>query len=201
MRIISGSARGTLLFCPEGLGIRPTPDRLRGSLFDSIGSAIEGADVLDLFAGTGAMGIEALSRGAAHATLVDGGAEAIAAIRRNLELTGLGARATVVRADLLRPRARRFGRAIAIASISPPYALYEDGEGRAALERLLGSLLAPGTLAPEARVFLQYPKRRAAAAKTIARAYGIGRTREQGSNGFLELSPPPPPSGSAPCED
>ncbi|MBN1421375.1 MAG: RsmD family RNA methyltransferase [Planctomycetes bacterium] len=197
MRIIAGTARGTVLYCPEGLGIRPTPDRLRASLFDSIGDAIAGARVIDLFAGTGAMGIEALSRGAARARLVDGGAEAIAAIRRNLERTGLGARATVVRTDLLRPGANPFGRDAAFAFVSPPYGLYEEEEGRAALGRLIRSLLVPGTLAPVARVFLQFPHKRAADAAAIAGPRPIRRTREQGSNGFLEIALP---AGSAPCE-
>lgn len=99
MRVISGTARGRRLAVPEGRGTRPTPDRVREATFNALGSlgAIADARVLDLFAGSGALGIEALSRGAASATFVDQDRAAIAAIEANLVTCGLDASATVVR--------------------------------------------------------------------------------------------------------
>jgi 16S rRNA (guanine966-N2)-methyltransferase len=102
MRIVAGTAKGVRL-APVPRGVRPLSDRAREGVFSSIGpDVVRGAVVLDLFAGTGATGIEALSRGAAHATFVDRSAGATAAIRRNLELTHLGDRARVVTSDVRR---------------------------------------------------------------------------------------------------
>ncbi|MFN2544279.1 MAG: RsmD family RNA methyltransferase [Actinomycetota bacterium] len=100
MRVVAGSARGRRLG-PVPPGARPVADRAREGLFSSLGSLVEEARVLDLFAGTGALGIEALSRGASAATFVDSSAAAVAAIRDNLDRTGLGDRASVLRRDAL----------------------------------------------------------------------------------------------------
>src|SRR5690348_13221449 len=99
MRVVAGTAGGRRLRAPKGTTIRPTSDRVRESIFNSLQSmdAIEGAAVADLFAGTGALGIEALSRGAASAIFVDEDRAAAALIRDNLAATGLaGPAATVV---------------------------------------------------------------------------------------------------------
>src|SRR5438093_104252 len=103
MRVVAGTARGRRLQAPPGRDVRPTSDRVREAVFSSLASldVIEGATVADLFAGSGAMGVEALSRGAASATFVDSSAAAVAAIRANLADTGLAGTATVVRADVL----------------------------------------------------------------------------------------------------
>lgn len=85
MRVIAGTARGRKLVAPHGLDTRPTPGRVREALFSIIAAHIPGARVLDLFAGTGALGIEALSRGAAHATFVERDRRALVALRRNIE--------------------------------------------------------------------------------------------------------------------
>src|SRR3954449_11506744 len=94
MRIVGGRFRGSALAAPKSQAIRPTADRLRESLFNILihayGDPITGARVLDLFAGTGALGMEALSRGAAFALFVDDGAEARALLRNNVEALGLG---------------------------------------------------------------------------------------------------------------
>lgn len=96
MRIISGRARGAKLFSPEGMDTRPTLDRVREAVFSMIQARIDGACVLDLFSGSGAMGLEALSRGAAEADLVDISAKACQCIRKNVEKTRLeGARVTM----------------------------------------------------------------------------------------------------------
>jgi 16S rRNA (guanine966-N2)-methyltransferase len=97
VRIVAGTARGTRLG-PVPPGTRPVSDRAREGLFSSLGERVAGARVLDLFAGTGALGLEALSRGASHATFVDRDRTATAAIRDNLERTGLSP-AEVVTAD------------------------------------------------------------------------------------------------------
>ncbi|HUR18131.1 MAG TPA: 16S rRNA (guanine(966)-N(2))-methyltransferase RsmD [Acidimicrobiales bacterium] len=103
MRVVSGSAKGRRLQAPGGLGVRPTGDRVREAIFDVLGSLGNVADlkVADFFAGTGALGIEALSRGAAHATLVDSDRVAADTMRVNLVTTGLYARATVVQSDVM----------------------------------------------------------------------------------------------------
>ncbi len=101
MRVVAGTARGLRLLAPEGRDVRPTTDRVREATFNALFSMglIEGSVVCDLFGGTGAMGIEALSRGAAHAHIVDSSNRAIGAIEENLETTSLEAQATVHRRD------------------------------------------------------------------------------------------------------
>ncbi len=99
MRVIAGTARGRPLLCPPGRGTRPTPDRVREALFSILGDTVRGARVLDLFAGTGALGIEALSRGAERAVFVESDRGAVELLRRNLAACGLDGRALVVAAD------------------------------------------------------------------------------------------------------
>ena len=101
MRVVTGTAGGLRLVAPQGRETRPTSDRVREATFNALGSldAIEGARVLDLFAGSGALGIEALSRGAAHATFVERDRAALDAIKANLATTGLADAASVVAAD------------------------------------------------------------------------------------------------------
>ena len=122
MRVVAGTARGIRLDAPHGRATRPTSDRVREATFNALGSLglVEGATVLDLFAGSGAMGIEALSRGAEHATFVDDERSAVETIRANLERTSLAERATVVRSDALRFVAD--GARFDLGVIDPPYA-------------------------------------------------------------------------------
>ncbi|HEX9374859.1 MAG TPA: RsmD family RNA methyltransferase [Actinomycetota bacterium] len=120
MRVIAGAAKGTRL-APVPEGTRPLSDRAREGLFSSLGAAVVDAVVFDLYAGTGAVGIEALSRGAAHATFVDRSPGAVRTIRANLERTHLaGPAAEVRRAEvgrfLLEP-----GRTARVALLDPPY--------------------------------------------------------------------------------
>lgn len=111
MRVIGGTCRGRALRAPAGTATRPTSDRVREAIFDVLGSmdAVEGSRVLDLFAGSGAMGIEALSRGAGRAVFVDDAPAALAVVRANLATLGLEPQATVVRADVLSWLARTRG--------------------------------------------------------------------------------------------
>jgi 16S rRNA (guanine966-N2)-methyltransferase len=102
MRVIAGSAKGILLQAVPGRGTRPISDRVKEALFSILGDSIAGARVLDLFAGTGGVGIEALSRGAEQAVFVDKNQKATATIRANLQRTRLEARARVIRADVFK---------------------------------------------------------------------------------------------------
>src|ERR1700710_1337135 len=103
MRVVGGRLRGRVLAAPRGQGIRPTSDRLRETLFNILmhayGDPVAGARVLDLFAGTGALGLEALSRGAAFALFIDDAAEARALMRENVEALGLGGVSRIFRRD------------------------------------------------------------------------------------------------------
>jgi 16S rRNA (guanine966-N2)-methyltransferase len=134
VRVVAGSAGGLKLVAPEGHATRPTSDRAREATFNSLGSlgVVEDATVLDLFAGSGAMGIEALSRDAAHATFVDNDERARQAIRTNLDKTRLGDRATVVAADAF-AFLTTAGRSFDLAVLDPPYAFDRWHEVLAAL--------------------------------------------------------------------
>lgn len=123
MRVVAGTAGGLRLVAPDGHGTRPTSDRAREATFNSLVSlgVVEGAGVLDLFAGSGAMGIEALSRAAAHATFVDNDDRARRAIRANLETTKLSDRGTILAADAL-SFLSTVDREFDLAVLDPPYA-------------------------------------------------------------------------------
>jgi 16S rRNA (guanine966-N2)-methyltransferase len=142
MRVIAGSARGLRLAAPRDPKTRPISDKVKESLFGAIGSRVVNARVLDLYAGSGAVGIEALSRGAAQATFVERGRPAVAVIRENLERTGLGDHAEVhalaVEAFLEREPAQPWD----VAILDPPYA---ERTLDVPLERLRPHL-APGAL-------------------------------------------------------
>jgi 16S rRNA (guanine966-N2)-methyltransferase len=149
VRVIAGEAKGRRLVAPKGRDVRPTSDRVREALFASLGDRVPGARVLDLFAGTGALAIEALSRGAARAVLVEHDPRAAAAIAENLRRTGLTGRAVVVRHDAAR-FCREPGEAFDVVLADPPYA-----EPTAAVHALLGDLAAAGGLAPGAICVLE----------------------------------------------
>ena len=142
MRVIAGEYGGRRLQTPPGLDIRPTSDRVREALFSILGDKVRDATVLDLFAGSGALGIEALSRGAKTATFVDKAAPAIRALSTNLE--ALGADATVVRAEARRflGGASRSGRSYDLVFLDPPYRLAAT-LGRD-LSAALAAVVAPG---------------------------------------------------------
>jgi len=144
MRIVAGRFRGRRLTAPPGLDTRPTSDRVRESLFSILGP-LDDLRVLDLFAGTGALGLEALSRGAAHATFVERDRKALDALERNVADFGLGpAEARVVRGDYrrhLRDAAAR-GEAYDLVVLDPPYS---DAPRLApVLDAALRPLLRPG---------------------------------------------------------
>jgi 16S rRNA (guanine966-N2)-methyltransferase len=122
MRVVAGTAGGLRLVAPAGQSTRPTSDRVREATFNSLGSmgVIDGARVLDLFAGSGALGIEALSRGAAHATFVDHDQRARKAVTANLDTTRLADHATVVAGDALGYLATHSGE-VDLVLLDPPY--------------------------------------------------------------------------------
>jgi len=152
MRIVGGRLRGRALAAPKSQSIRPTADRLRESLFNILahghGDPVTGARVLDLFAGTGALGLEAVSRGAAFALLVDLSAEARALIRGNVEALGLGGATRVFRRDATRLGPAHPVEPFAVVFADPPY-----GQGLA--EQALVSAREGGWLAPEALVVVE----------------------------------------------
>ena len=148
MRVITGSARGRRLKELEGQETRPTTDRVKEGLFSALQFDIEGRRVLDLFAGTGQLGIECLSRGAASAVFVDQRQDAVRLIRENLAVTDLADRARVVCADALE-FLNRAGGPFDLIFLDPPYG---TGLLEAALARCAGGvdILAPhGIIAAE----------------------------------------------------
>jgi 16S rRNA (guanine966-N2)-methyltransferase len=155
LRIVAGTWRGRALKSPTWDGLRPTSDRLRETLFNVLAPSIEGARVLDGYAGTGAVGIEALSRGAARVTFVDHDARAVRLIEANLALIGAdgaGDRA-IIRADFAAAAARLSGEPFDLIILDPPYAHDAATAALAAAEGLAG----PGT-----RVVVEHARRHAA---------------------------------------
>jgi len=152
MRIVAGEFKGRTLKSPAWDGLRPTSDRLRETLFNILGPSIREARVLDGYAGTGAIGIEALSRGAAHVTFVERDARAVRLIDANLAMIdpdGTGRRA-IIRACFADAAARLAGAPFDLIIVDPPYA-HDAAEA---------ALAAAGTLAgPSTRVVVEHAKR------------------------------------------
>jgi 16S rRNA (guanine966-N2)-methyltransferase len=152
MRIVGGRLGGRILAGPKSQAIRPTSDRLRESLFNILahghGDPVTGARVLDLFAGTGALGLEAMSRGARFALFIDDGAEARALLRQNVEALGLGGVTRIFRRDATKLGAAHPVEPFSLAFLDPPYR-------RGLAERALGSLAAGGWLTPDALVVVE----------------------------------------------
>jgi 16S rRNA (guanine966-N2)-methyltransferase len=172
VRIIAGSRKGHTIHAPKGLDTRPTGDRVREAAFNLIGP-VDGATVLDVFAGSGAMGLEALSRGAERAVFVEADVEAARSIDRNLEKLGLTG-ATVLRRDALTALASEAaaGREYDLVLVDPPYAMFADLQPQ--LARYLPSIVAAdGLLVVEtaARVEPDLP----ALALRTSRRYGSAR--------------------------
>jgi 16S rRNA (guanine966-N2)-methyltransferase len=152
MRVVGGSLRGRTLAAPKSQSIRPTADRLREALFNILIHAYDnplaGARVLDLFAGTGALGIEALSRGAAFALFVDDGAEARALLRENVATLGLGGTSRIFRRDATKLGSAHPVEPFAVAFLDPPY-------GKGLAEQALISARAGGWLVPDALIVIE----------------------------------------------
>ncbi len=173
MRIIAGAWRGRTLLAPAGLATRPTSDRAREALFSMLQSRLgsfEGLQVADLFAGTGALGLEALSRGASHCTFVEADPAARDALKRNTAALGAAERADIRAQDATRVA----GGPWHLVFLDPPY-----GQGLGA--RAIDSLLAAGALAPGALISLETARNEAvglAALEAVAeRIYGKAKLR------------------------
>jgi 16S rRNA (guanine966-N2)-methyltransferase len=121
MRIVAGEWGGRRIQAPPGRGTRPTTDRVREAWMSTVAAELPGARVLDLFAGSGALGLEALSRGAAHATFVEQDAKALASLRANLATLGAVDRASVVRTDAVKFAQNLAAGAYDVAFADPPY--------------------------------------------------------------------------------
>lgn len=122
MRIVAGQWRGRRIEAPPGRDVRPTLDRVREAWMSILQKDLPGSSVMDLFAGSGALGLEALSRGAARAEFIESGAGALAVLRRNIEALGPGDKARVRRADALRYASELERHAYDVAFADPPYA-------------------------------------------------------------------------------
>jgi 16S rRNA (guanine966-N2)-methyltransferase len=155
MRVVGGRLKGRGLASPSSREIRPTADRLRESLFNILmhayGDPVDGARVLDLFAGTGALGIEAISRGARFALFVDNGTEARALLRANIEALGLGGVTKVFRRDATDLGAAHPVEPFSLVFLDPPY-------GKRLAERALASLRDGGWLLPGAMLVVEEAK-------------------------------------------
>jgi 16S rRNA (guanine966-N2)-methyltransferase len=151
MRVIAGTYRSRILKSLKGLALRPTSDRLRETLLNVLGPVVAGARFVDVFAGSGAVGIEALSRGAAEVVFIENHPPAVALIRKNLESLGVRSGVTVLGADALRglemlaAKRKEAGAAFDFVFLDPPYAATEE---YARVLRVLGSasFLAPGSI-------------------------------------------------------
>jgi len=157
MRVIAGKYRSRTLRSLKGQALRPTSDRLRETLFNILGPTVEGSMFVDLYAGTGAVGIEALSRGARAVTFVEQHAPATALIRRNLESLEIGGKAEILGVDVLRGLERLEARHLhaQFVFLDPPYAA--TGEYERVLEFLGDSLI----VAPDGRVIAEHLRKRA----------------------------------------
>jgi len=142
MRIIAGSAKGRLLACVPGGEVRPTPERMRGALFNILGDEVAEASILDLFSGTGSLGLEALSRGAQHCVFVEMGYGALQVLRQNLESLGFGERATVLPRNVfdVATHLPALGRKYDLVFAAPPYAMLENRSTAEALFRGFGDI-------------------------------------------------------------
>lgn len=149
MRIIAGAARGRKLIAPDGVETRPTADRVRESLFNILGRRVSDARVLDLFAGSGALALEAISRGAEFAALCDVSREAAKAIERNIALLRAEDRTLLIRADWREALARLRGRRFSIVFLDPPYRMLDAYASAAEALRAQGLLEADAVLVME----------------------------------------------------
>lgn len=155
MRIITGSARGRRLLCPEGLGTRPILDAQKQALFNVLGARVDVDGVMDIFAGSGGLGLEALSRGARHAVFVEKGRAALDCLRRNIETCGFGERARVVAADVFRIDWERLPHALDLVFIDAPFPMFTDDRER--LAELLATTVREPRVNEGARIVWRMP--------------------------------------------
>jgi 16S rRNA (guanine966-N2)-methyltransferase len=188
MRIIAGEHRGRRIRAPEGRGTRPMLDRVREALFSTLQAELPGAVVLDLFAGSGSLGLEALSRGAERARLVESDPRALRLLRANVEALGLEDRAEVVPVDALSAAAWEAG-PFDLVFLDPPYPLLRDAEARRRLMDVITLLMSADRahLSPGGTAVLHAP--RGELAPTDLPAGLRSRERPYGSSSLWYLEP------------
>jgi 16S rRNA (guanine(966)-N(2))-methyltransferase RsmD len=150
MRVIAGEAKGRTLVVPRGGGTRSATDRIRETLFAIVEPELEGARILDLFAGAGTLGIEALSRGAARATFVERGAEAVKALRRNLAATNFESRSEIVAANVIAYLDSQPRGPFDVVFCDPPFADVGIAEATLGHEALRSALAQDGLIVARA---------------------------------------------------
>ena len=182
MRIIGGEARSRLIDAPRGMDTRPTQDKVRESLFNILQGQVQDSCVLDLFAGSGALGLEAISRGARYAVFVDSARQAAAIVQANADKLGFHDRAKVVQADWRAAVTRlsaQSAQAFDLIFMDPPYKMENTGE-------MCRHLLDCGVLAPEAMIVIEHdwdtpPK--------LPDAFRVTDIRRYGSTGITFCTP------------
>lgn len=152
MRIIGGQWRGRRLFAPEGMDTRPTSDRVREALFNIIRNEVFDARIWDVFAGSGALSLEALSRGAAFSVLTDASRKATAAVKRNVELCGAQEQTRILTADWQTAASTLRGQKFSLIFLDPPYRLTE------AYRDVIARLLADDLLADDAVIVMEHSR-------------------------------------------
>ena len=178
MRVIAGEAKGRMLLAPKGTGTRPATDRIRETLFAILEPDLADARVLDLFAGAGTLGIEALSRGAAHATFVERSQAALTALRANLRATQFIERSDIVPANVLAYLQDPLAAGYDVVFCDPPFA------DVAVLEQVLMALPIARALLPGAIVVARFMRKHAPVIPEPAHVY---RTKEIGEESLLFL--------------
>ena len=184
MRIIGGAWRGRVLQAPSGLATRPTAERVRQAMFDRLLHApwagrswLTDAAVLDAFAGTGALGLEALSRGAGHATFLDNDRAALASLRANIAACGAQARCTVRAGDALTPPR---GAPVAVAFLDPPY-------GAGLPVRTAAALVRQGWVGPDTLLVIETAADEALPGEPVAEfSHGAARVHVRRGAAWIE---------------
>jgi 16S rRNA (guanine966-N2)-methyltransferase len=183
MRVIAGRAGGIRLVSPKA-GVRPTMDRVKAAIFSSLGEIVIAARVLDLFAGTGALGIEALSRGAESALFVEDDRQSVAAIEKNLKAAGF--RGRIRSADVFRflQNAAPNGETFRIVFADPPYEKMESGERYT--DKLLSDATLPNLIEPDGIFVLE---KRPSESMPESKLWNLIRRKTYGATEVLFLSP------------
>ena len=198
MRIIAGSARGTTLAVPRKTPTRPTADRVREALFNILADSILDASMLDLFAGTGSVGLEALSRGARYCLFVERHPQCIECIGKNLGKARLADRGKVIRYDAWRVPAWEEvpGAPYDVVFIDPPYRAVRDGGPGSRLWKLLGGLSGAPHISAEGVVIVEH--RSDAALPDEPPGLALADRRTYGDTALSFYEPSTPPAGAPP---
>lgn len=181
LRIVGGKASGCRLIIPDSPGVRPATDRLRESLFAHLKEHVRDAHVLDLFAGSGVIGLEAVSRGAASCLFMEKDRAVVRDLQRNIKAVGLPRRCRVLSHDLAQPLPHLGDHPFDLVFLDPPFAFFRGPDGLACVADLIRQLMADW-VAPQGRLVLRHEDRDAASAEALVADLGLesGRLREYG---------------------